>query len=494
MKESNELHFTTTKEYFILILVLAPLLWINVRSSQHWGDDFSVYINQTQNIISGNRFDSSTYIYDPLICSAVPSAPVGFSLLLVPVYQLFGFNMYALSLYLSIIYVAWAMLCYALFRRQFSCDVSLLIVIATFYPNFMLWLKLLICSDVPFSMWITAGFLLWTEEDSFKLPKVLAAILFFLIALITRAPAIVLLPAALSWMLYRSTVFKGLRSGYPAFLLIVFLLLGYILINHVIFPPRFRYESYTIGAFSVTKMGNNLLQNSVLYSKEFFSLYTTDTKHLHELSLLFAGVLLIVSIVSLFIQLFRRGSLLDWFVIFYLIMILTYKYTADYRYIAPVHPFLLMYAAMALQVLVEKLSISKLMMKISVVVFLFVIFSKHTTYLAQTTSDTVPGPYEDIAQKTFAYLHNNFDQKETIAFNKPRALALFSGVSTTHYLFDASAATNAENLRRRKVRYFLHSWQMHESGYDNLINLVKPHCLEEYKNWQFTLYRDTTLH
>ena len=80
--------------YFIFFTLFMPLLLINVKSSHDWGGDFAQYINQAKCIVEGKSQNETGYIFNeqnPFI--GPPSYPVGFPMLLTPVYCLFGNNL-----------------------------------------------------------------------------------------------------------------------------------------------------------------------------------------------------------------------------------------------------------------------------------------------------------------------------------------------------------------------------------------------------------------
>lgn len=486
-------------EWLCVAIILLPLLWLNVRSSQHWGDDFAVYVQQAMNISQGKNFDSISYNYVPGFCSIIPSAPVGFSLLLIPVYKCFGFNMYAFSLYLSTIYVLWAALTYIFCRKHFSVFTSCIILIVTFYPNFMLWLKLLITSDVPFALFLFGGsWVVANKAHKSFLWAVFAALLFAL-AIVTRTIGVVVIPALIAQHVWQRLIENNKNNTSSAILslqqiavLVLLPLLVYLSFNYGLFHPQFRYESYSVQLFDFTKLPYTFIANAQAHGINYMKLFRSTDLRLTNVGIVFSWLILLLTIAGFMLKFLRQNSFYEWVVIMYLALILIYPVQADYRYIAPVHPFLIFYLFWCLRELAGKIRMRNTFLKL-VVAFLFLLtYYDHLHYLLYNTPETVPGPYEEICQETFSYIKNEFPEKEIVVFNKPRALALFTTKKTTYFNCDSSAAYNLEKLKKEGVRFYLYSNRLAEADYKSILELNAGNMVEVYTNQQFTLYKDTT--
>src|SRR5665213_140532 len=86
--------------YALLVVLLIPLFFINIRDSHDWGDDFAQYIQQAINSTKGIPQSESGYIYNREI--DIVARPVGFPLMLAPVYMVFGNSIKAFSVTITL--------------------------------------------------------------------------------------------------------------------------------------------------------------------------------------------------------------------------------------------------------------------------------------------------------------------------------------------------------------------------------------------------------
>jgi hypothetical protein len=86
---------------FLLMVLMIPLFFLNMKDCHDWGGDFAQYIHQAINIAKGIPFTETGYIFNEQYPLAPPFYPPGFSLLLVPVYAIAGNSILAFSYYLT---------------------------------------------------------------------------------------------------------------------------------------------------------------------------------------------------------------------------------------------------------------------------------------------------------------------------------------------------------------------------------------------------------
>ena len=77
-----------------------------IRPGHEWGGDFSMYIHHAKNIVEGNQYQNTGYIFNPSFPSLAPrSYPFIFPLLLSPVYKLFALDLMIMKIEVSLFFL-----------------------------------------------------------------------------------------------------------------------------------------------------------------------------------------------------------------------------------------------------------------------------------------------------------------------------------------------------------------------------------------------------
>ena len=138
--------------YFIAcILLLLPLLYINVKPYQDWGDDYAQYILQARNIVEQRPQIDNGLVFDKVDGDfALHAYPAGFPLLISPVYYFFKLSVKPYLILISVLMISLGVLMFNYFKKYYSPLISLTIVIFILYNHYLLLLKDSILTDIPF--------------------------------------------------------------------------------------------------------------------------------------------------------------------------------------------------------------------------------------------------------------------------------------------------------------------------------------------------------
>ncbi|MGH7226552.1 MAG: hypothetical protein ACRELF_25320, partial [Gemmataceae bacterium] len=99
--------------------ILGGIHLATLRDGQEWGDDFSLYVAHARNIAEGRPYADTGYVYNPANPVLSPRAyPPIFPLLLVPVYLLFGLNLWAMKAFVVLIFTVFLGVLAAFLRRR----------------------------------------------------------------------------------------------------------------------------------------------------------------------------------------------------------------------------------------------------------------------------------------------------------------------------------------------------------------------------------------
>lgn len=140
-------------EFLLLVILFSPVFFINIRNNHDWGGDFALYIHQAINLVDGKPQTETGYVFNNQYPSLAPQTyPVGFPILLSPVYFLFGNKIIAFSYFISFILFILALGPYYFYKSHFNEWISLFAVLVIIYNPWTLSFKSEINSDIPFML------------------------------------------------------------------------------------------------------------------------------------------------------------------------------------------------------------------------------------------------------------------------------------------------------------------------------------------------------
>ncbi len=496
----STLHKTHYGEWAIILVLLSPLLVLNLINGQHWGDDFAQYILQAKNISEGISHDSTGFVFNSQnLTYAPPVYPVGFPLLLAPLIKIFGSNILIMNYFMASIFMLWGIVCYYFFRNKFSSITSAGLLFIMLYPNFFMWLKASVLSDIPFSVLFLIILLILNDykKRSYSTTMLAGIITGYLISI--RNPGITLIAgfgAALFWQLivdfYKTKRFTFHKPDWLKFVVYSLTsLLIYYLITYVFFPTKVEHFGHYSGLLKGKNIVLMVAENIMIYINHFRELFISTDASLIVASNYFSWLMLFMLVAGCVFKWLIGPDLIDWTVLLYTLLIILYPVsTQGYRFLTPVHPVYMFYLFSFFSILLLKNFRFKLLMPIATATICFVFYFDHLKYVFQHRNDVVDGPYEEICLETFDYIKNHVPDDAIIVFTKPRALTLFTGKKSIIYSWEHTPEQNHEQMKNIGAHYYLHTWKLNESEYVKLLDYLKPQLELVYQNWQFKLYRE----
>src|SRR5262245_35441851 len=92
--------------WILLIISAVGIFYLTtIRQGHAWGDDFSMYISHSRNIVEGRPYADTGYIYNPKKVVAPKTYPPVYPLILAPVYRLWGLNLTAMKMEVVVIFL-----------------------------------------------------------------------------------------------------------------------------------------------------------------------------------------------------------------------------------------------------------------------------------------------------------------------------------------------------------------------------------------------------
>lgn len=443
-------------QYLCVLALLTPLLFINIRSSHDWGDDFAQYIHQAKNISQGISQNETGYIFNPEVAVIGPKAyPSGFPLLLAPLVK-HGTNYALLDRYLSAFLLASCFIGFLLLRRSFSFATALFTTLIIAYNPVTLSFKAEILSDIPFMFFSLLALYLALQKESILLSIIIGALagftchirsmgLVLLISLVITSVMPLRKKRAFSFseakyllcmLLAFVAVYAGIKLGWPA---------------DSSYPYLFEtWEPYT------SAVNHLSYQNAALHN--FFKDY--EIKDYYFIGFMAASCLTCFCWIGFIYRLkTRRFDLITIYTGLYIVALLVYKFSdSGLRFIFPLLFLLFYFAITGLSKATNALSPRKGWMPY--VFGGFVLFSYHGEIekLMDHQQDVLEGPCTPAAQEAFAWIDAHVPSQAVIASDKPRLLALYTGRPGVCLKDPATPSELAHQLTLFKAGYcFTHS-------------------------------------
>jgi 4-amino-4-deoxy-L-arabinose transferase-like glycosyltransferase len=475
------------------IVIFLPLIFLGTRSSHDWGDDFAQYIHQAGNIVNGIPQSETGFIYSQENYIGPQAYPVGFPLLLAPVYALAGNNIVAFTTFISLIYIVLGLMMVIFYRRYFSWITALVLAIIFLYNPQMIIFKREVMSDIPFAALLVLNFILYQKlkPGSWKQITLLAVVTGFMLAV--RPAGIVFIAAVL---MDQSIAFIRRRISFRDFALQagIFLLVPvafYFIINSFIFkiPSGGSIRDYLLFYYS----GNfiQIIPENLAHHIEVFRyLYVPQAGVFNGLSLLLGAVMVTMTLLGFVKRLFKGPEMIEWFFIFYVIMLLVFpnNYSA-YRLMVPLGFIFLFYAATGLKTIQLLTGIPAWKKSVSIGSFIVLLFIPGLFSIARSGSNTLEGPQQESAIEAFTYISKNVPADAVVVFAKPRALTLYAGCKSLADPFTTNPTLIHKQVMEAKANYLLINSKLTTGSMQRYSHVMQDRSTKQWENNEFVLYK-----
>ncbi len=452
-------------EYIAVLLLLSPLLFINIRDSHAWGDDFAGYLIQAQDIAAGHRYYETLMVPQDYMPSYAPQYySYGFPLLLAPVVKVWGLDFRALDTYLSLWLVAWGLLVFTFLRWRFSFFTAAAFILIVFINPWFFQFKTEIISDIPFSFFFTLSLLLFLRRR--ELSRVALALSGVIAAFtIGIREAGYIFPILLAGDICLQTIRISLHSissdawrqrlRTDGTMLAV--TIGAVLTaNVVLFPAPGSHLEHFLGLYETPDRSLTFLSNLDLYTRLYQSLFSHEAGR-YSFMLYYTTSFMLVLTVLGFIQIVWRGAW-EWVVLVaYALIVLFFPYSSQgFRYMLPVLPVLMLCAALGAQSLRLPVGLHRYTAGMAFTIFMVLVNVRDIRALHGAQGTTIsPGPQTASSRHMLDYIRTHTAPDALIATTKPRAIALYTGRRTCLIPKNATAGFTSQELRAVRPDYVL---------------------------------------
>lgn len=427
----------------LLIASIAVFYLLTIRHGHDWSSDFALFVAHAKNLVTGVPYGLTGYVYNPNYSSHSPlSYPPVFSLLLAPVYAIFGLNLdaFKVTVIASFLIFLIAYYRYALYRLD--QPVSRYGVIAVIASNLWFWEnKDLILSYYPFQMFTFISLVLMERlyrenpDPHRRFGLAVAVGLSIYLAYGTRSVGIVLAAT----LVLTDLVHRRFRKMSLAAVVAVGVFLvcyaaqnalldtdkSYLdILERLMSSPRSGSVSSVSGPESATFLDSiyrNITHNSSHYARVLWKFWSNGVTTIGQGALfLLTGILALVGFHDRARKSIGAGEI---FLVLYVGLLLVVPFYID-QYFMPVIPLYLLYVFRGAEIVGSARSFQPQTLIIGLSMLMLVSFAG--TYSPRTFADFPEGVEKRETVDLFNFLRQGTRADSVIVFRHPRVLALYT--------------------------------------------------------------------
>jgi hypothetical protein len=457
---------------------------LTIREGHDWGDDFSLYVSHARNVVEGNAYGRTGYVYNPAFPSVSPRTyPPVWPLLLAPVYRCFGLDLVAMKAELTLLFVAFLVVFALGWGRDLPGPYRPAAVLLLGLNPFFWEFKDRLLSEVPFLLFTYLALALMSAacaEDVGRRRRVLLALAAgaaTYLACGTRSVGVVLAPALVVQQLLS-------RRRSPLVAAVILLTFGAgVLAQRALLPFDGSYFDQLV--FDPVLFGSNLL--SLVKALGLF----VDNGYSRAARLLLFGTVSALALLGCWTRVRERWTVAETFLPLYGLAVTVWPSAAwGQRFLVPVVPLFVFYGCLG----IRRLSRSwgpRLEVRLGAVVAAAVLLSYAGRFSRLDLGPLREGIGKPETADLFTFVREQTGTDAVLLFQRPRALALFTGRRASAHHAPRSDDDLWHYLRRIGATHVVVARVFPESA-----GVLKPfvernaaHFRRVYDNPDFTVYR-----
>ena len=476
----------------LLLFFLLPLLYINVKTTHDWGDDFAQYIVQAKSMVSKTNFVSQV----AGLTNYSPSyRPAGFPLLLVPFYYFFGNSTYVFLLFISSLLILLSMVFFRFLCHYFNVVVSFLLTLVFVYNPAVLALKSEIMAEIPLTLFLVAGIWVYTGKNKNYLlfTLIIATLLIFIKSIGVVFIMAVAVDLVVQYIINRhreeqSFYFKNIGR------IVLYCSLPFVIYftaNYFIFNIPFGSEGWYSKLVSLSDLAGTVQRNFILYKDLYFISFEQEVPN--YINVFVKSCILVFLLIGMVVKLKRKVEMYDYLVFLYLAVIITYQYShGGYRFLFPVIPFLLFYTFTGVQVFITRLQIKSIVPVCSFLLLILGSYTVNTKAIIKETPLMQWGPEDSDFSECVNFIKRTTTSEDCFLFVKPWAFNLYTERKVVPLSGNDNVVSFKKCIEINKVNYIVACTNPNYELYDlNLLHLVsvQKSFKEVWKNEIYTIYK-----
>lgn len=433
-------------------------MFSSINNTHDWGGDFAQYLDNARDLITGEKNQNEEVLQGIEFAPATRGG--AFSLLLAPVYLLFGDSIAHFTLFNCFLFLLSALIVMRYFQKSgLSIPIAFLLILVFALNPSVFELKFEILPSFAFLGLLYIIF----NKDQVSSGKQL-----MLLALLT---GILISFRNVGWICYLAVLMhcflfwiKDVKLSY------VFKVFGFIIavplidmgIKWFVFGNSSNENiSWYSRAFHLREW--QVFWDRLLYNYDQLLIFFKATP-LGTTGLLISKLMIAILILGWVYRIYqKRWQMADTFVFGYGLMLMLYEGIGGMRFMVPVLPMLLLYWMDGWTLITIKLkaAVAKNIQVAILTIFLLLSLPEIWKLYANSKSP-IPGPNTPAAIAAFSYIKNNLPEHEPTAFHKPWVFHYYTGrtslaVNPKSGNEGATMDYLVEKMTRFKVNYLLAS-------------------------------------
>lgn len=465
---------------------MLPVLFLNLKSSHDWGDDFAQYLIEAQNINNNLPVNTTGFIENPNYILGPNCYPPGLPLIIAATTS----DILGLNILMSLFLLLTGYLTFLLLNKWFHFPPALVLSLIVVYNPLCLNFKNEILSDLPFSFFTMLFFVVYLSDNK-KIWVLVFSGLILALAVNTRYVGWVLFFALIGEIAFKTLVryFKNHKKDF-AYLKqqawIVFSFFIFHLIIYFAFPVTIKYYDNPKVISLFERISINANYNYAVL-KYFFSCFEEGfLNYVVSYGIVFTS--LIGMILFIFKPDSRKPEILILFFFGYVASVLIHQYSdTGFRLLLPVIPVILFFAAYALFVILVIIPYKQYIV-FSLGLLVLFCYKQNAVKILKSTNE-IDGPYSQEATEVFDYIKNKTPLNSSILFAKPRALTYFTGRKTCVNTEGSNVGNIKNEVTTFNPEYFLISEEITDDSTKTFISKNSSGFQLAFENQKFKLLK-----
>ncbi len=482
---------------FVVLILTIPLFFLNMETYPGWGGDFALYINQAIHIADGLPQKELGYIYNPFHPGLSPIVyPVGWPLLIAPVYTIFGFDIYAIQVLSAALLAISGLIFYYLFRVYVPTAMAIAGALLIVYHPQIADLKGWLLSEIPFVLFLTATISLYIKGGIKRNPVLLTTLLTF--ALLTRSIGVFLCAAI--FISEAVSVYRAYKKGNSINLrnsdLLIWTIISTVAVLTVLFITNVILDVPTHGGYfdqirDQGSHGTGPAQSIPHYLKQLHKFYQFLPESILTQGLKY--ILLFLTIVGIFVKSKKTVPLaIPIFCILYFIGVSMFPYLQGVRHFYVILPLLMLYTLIGF----NKIKFQSIYLNnakwILIVTALGVSYFTQISNIETRRQRVLSSPSSPLAMRAWSAVKELTPQDAVFTFSSPRVFSLYAERQCIHHGLAPPEQVH-DILRSHDVGYIMiNDWREHPQ-LDSYLELYSDSYELIWEEKRFHLLRYTGL-